>query len=62
MLCRAGVPAELHYGVARSLGKGLDAHAWVTVNGEIVVGKVEQDRFTVLGIFSGKDSFGDERQ
>ena len=58
MLCRAGIPTELHYGVAKSLDKGLDAHVWVTVNGEIVVGEQAQNHFTVLGIFPEKDSSG----
>jgi hypothetical protein len=59
MLCRAGVPTELHYGVAKSMDKGLDAHVWVTANGEIIVGEQAQNHFTVLGIFPGKDSSGE---
>jgi len=53
MLCRAGIPAELHYGVAKSDDKGLEAHVWVMANGNTVVGGATQDRFTVLAIFEG---------
>lgn len=56
MLCRAGIHAELHYGVAKSTDKEFEAHVWVTANGQTVVGGETQDRFTVLGIFSGQDS------
>ena len=54
ILCRTGVPAELHYGVAKSSIKGFEAHVWVTVNGEIVVGEQMRDRFTPLGVFPGR--------
>jgi len=52
MLCRAGIPAELHYGVAKSEDKKMEAHVWVTVDGQTVVGGKTKDRFTVLGIFA----------
>jgi hypothetical protein len=55
MLCRAGIAAELHYGVAKSLEKGLEAHVWVTANGQAVVGGKTLDRFAVLGIFAGRN-------
>jgi hypothetical protein len=56
MLCRAGVPTVMHFGVAKSIDKGLDAHVWVTANGRIVSGEQAQDRFTVLGVFTGIDT------
>jgi hypothetical protein len=56
MLCRAGVPAELRYGVAKTANGGFKAHVWVTSYGKTVVGGESQDRFTVLGIFAGGDS------
>jgi hypothetical protein len=56
MLCRAGVSAELHYGVAKSVDKRFEAHVWVTSHGQTVVGGETQDRFTVLAIFAGGGS------
>ncbi|MGA2047181.1 MAG: lasso peptide biosynthesis B2 protein [Terracidiphilus sp.] len=63
MLCRAGVPAELHYGVAKTANgvakmanRGFEAHVWVTSYGKMVVGGETRDRFTVLGIFAGGDA------
>jgi hypothetical protein len=38
MLRRAGAPAVLHYGVARSVPGEMRAHVWVTCGGQSVVG------------------------
>jgi hypothetical protein len=56
MLCRAGIGAELHYGVAKSPEKGLEAHVWVTANGLTVVGGKTRDRFAELGLFAARSS------
>ncbi len=55
LLCRAGVPAELHYGVAKSASQDLEAHVWVTANGCTVVGGETKDRFTLLAIFPAEE-------
>jgi len=52
LLCRAGIPAELHYGVAKSFEKGLEAHVWVVANGVTVVGGKTRSQFTLLGVFA----------
>ena len=42
MLRRGGVDAVLHYGARRSVKTGeLEAHVWVSVSGEIVIGGEE---------------------
>jgi hypothetical protein len=52
LLHRAGHEAILHLGVARpgEGGGGLDAHAWVESEGQVVVGGGELDRFTRLPV------------
>lgn len=46
MLRQRGADARLHYGVA--IGERLEAHAWVTVGGEAVIGGAEAARFEEL--------------
>lgn len=38
MLRRRGIPSVLHYGVRQSTDRGLDAHVWITVDRQVVVG------------------------
>jgi hypothetical protein len=40
LLGHFGLPADLRIGVARGEGGGLTAHAWVEVEGEIVMGNL----------------------
>ena len=48
MLRRAGLPAELHIGVAREGETGLRAHAWVDVDGRAIVGDHDLARLVAL--------------
>lgn len=48
ILGRSGTSSELHIGVARGDAGGLDAHAWLEVDGTVVVGDVGLDRYTAL--------------
>lgn len=55
LLEEAGLPASLRIGVARSTAAKLEAHAWVEVNGKVVIGGTHADlsRFTVLHAVEG---------
>jgi hypothetical protein len=49
LLRRAGYPAEVRIGVAKSSTGKLEAHAWVESDGRIVIGDHDLHRFTTLG-------------
>jgi Transglutaminase-like superfamily len=49
MLRRRGIPGRLHLGVA-SIADA-EAHAWVTVGDQPVIGAREQERFVPLAVF-----------
>ena len=49
MLSRAGIATELHFGVAKAGVQGLEAHAWLTAQGRLVLGGEARERFTALG-------------
>jgi hypothetical protein len=51
MLCRRGIVADLHYGVART-GDGLIGHVWVTAGAVIVVGGAGRGPYTLMTTFS----------
>jgi hypothetical protein len=55
MLCRRGVAAELHYGVARARepagAGGLQAHVWVTAGAAMVTGGEVAAQFTPITVF-----------
>lgn len=53
MLRRRGILSRLHLGVACDEGS-LAAHAWVEVNGEVIVGATEAPRFTPLTQVGGR--------
>lgn len=50
MLRRRRIPASLLMGVAEMVRRGSldDLHAWISCNGEIIVGKLEQDHAPVI--------------
>lgn len=52
MLCRRGIAADLHYGVAKAEDGGLEAHVWVTAGGVTVVGGETAGRFTPITTFA----------
>jgi hypothetical protein len=51
MLRRRGIASVLHYGVAHLPEKGLNAHVWVDVSGETVIGGEEAPNFACLARF-----------
>jgi hypothetical protein len=53
LLNRAGLPNELHIGVAR--GAAFDAHAWIECEGQVLVGMSERhgDYSRILTIAAG---------
>lgn len=48
MLTRAGFSPKLELGVARSEAKSFEAHAWLELDGAIVVGGSERAKFSAL--------------
>jgi Transglutaminase-like superfamily len=56
LLRRHGVPARLHIGVAKDRHARLLAHAWVESNGNVVVGGLGLERYTVLLVLDGENS------
>ncbi len=55
ILCRRGIAADLHYGVLKKDSGGVEAHVWVTVRGEAVVGGEEAQACTLLMTFSPRN-------
>jgi hypothetical protein len=51
MLRRRGIASFLHYGIARAQPKGLEAHVWVTVDEEPVIGGEEAPKFSCLATY-----------
>ena len=49
LLSRAGHKSTVSIGIAKSSNVGLEAHAWVECDGEIIVGGEEAGKFTPLG-------------
>jgi Transglutaminase-like superfamily len=56
MLRRRGVPSEIHYGVAHSESRELEAHVWLIARGQPVVGTVAAERFTEIAVFGKSDT------
>lgn len=53
MLRRSGIDAVLHYGARHHGGESrLQAHVWVSVGGEIVIGGEEAPRFAEIAAYS----------
>jgi hypothetical protein len=48
LLSRKGIPSSLALGVAQGNESGIIAHAWVEVDGIVIIGGEERDRFTRL--------------
>ncbi len=59
LLRRFGLPGELKIGVAREDRRGFEAHAWVELDGRVLIGAGEKDRFTPLEAISGGESTED---
>jgi hypothetical protein len=48
MLSREGIPSDLAIGVARDEKSAFIAHAWLEINGTVIIGGEEQNRYTRL--------------
>ena len=48
LLGRRGQASELRLGVSRGDAPGLQAHAWLESEGQVVIGAAERDRYTAL--------------
>ena len=55
LLSREGHASELHIGVARE-PRGLTAHAWLTCDGQILVGEEHQEGYTPLVAWTSIES------
>lgn len=51
MLRRNGIHSRLHYGVNSHASHGLRAHVWVSVGGEIIMGRDVAHEFVCLATF-----------
>ena len=51
MLRRRGYDSVLHYGGGQEEAKGLSAHVWVSVDGQVVIGGEEAPKFACLATF-----------
>lgn len=56
MLQRRHVGSTLHYGVRNAPGGNLQAHVWLSVNGQIVIGGGTAAQFTEIATFSAPAS------
>jgi hypothetical protein len=48
LLAREGISSNLAIGVARGDESGIAAHAWLEIDGTVIIGGEERDRFTRL--------------
>jgi hypothetical protein len=46
MLQKRGISQVLHIGVAKMPGETLQTHAWLSVNGEVILGGINLDNFS----------------
>jgi hypothetical protein len=59
LLDRRGFRPELRIGARRASEGGIEAHAWLELNGTVLVDAVQvRDRFAVLATSSGSDLLG----
>jgi hypothetical protein len=48
LLSREGIHSDLALGVARDDASGIIAHAWLEIDGKVIIGGQERDRYTRL--------------
>jgi hypothetical protein len=48
LLSREGILSDLALGVARDDATGITAHAWLEIDGTVIIGGQERDRYTQL--------------
>lgn len=49
MLKRRNIESQIHFGVKKASSVGFEAHAWLSVYGEVVIGGENLDEFVELG-------------
>jgi hypothetical protein len=59
LLRRAGHPAAIHVGVAKTLSGALVAHAWIEAYGRVLLGDHDLDHFSPLHPVGGYPAEGD---
>ncbi len=48
MLQKRGIRSQLHFGVIKGKGKTLEAHAWLSVEGAVIVGGENHESFVEI--------------
>ena len=48
LLSQEGIHSDLRIGVARDDASGITAHAWLEIDGTVIIGGQERDRYTQL--------------
>jgi hypothetical protein len=48
LLTQEGIHSDLAIGVARDDATGITAHAWLEIDGKVIIGGQERDRYTQL--------------
>ena len=54
MLRRRGIPSTLHYGISAEEGGALNAHVWLSVGGEVLIGGETAAQFACVATFSNE--------
>ena len=56
MLRRRGIPSTLHYGIGSAEDGALNAHVWLSVGGEVMIGGENAAQFACVATFSNEAS------
>jgi len=56
MLRRRGIPSTLHYGIGAAEEGALNAHVWLSVDGEVLIGGENSAQFACVATFSNEAS------
>lgn len=54
MLRRRGIPSTLHYGIGTAEGGALNAHVWLSVDGDVLIGGENAAQFACVATFSNE--------
>ncbi|WP_166038202.1 lasso peptide biosynthesis B2 protein [Sphingosinicella sp. YJ22] len=54
MLRRRGIPSTLHYGIGAANDGALNAHVWLSVGGEVLIGGENAAQFACVATFSNE--------
>lgn len=56
MLRRRGIPSTLHYGIGAGEGGALNAHVWLCVGGEVLIGGENAAQYACVATFSNESA------